>query len=165
MGLVVRIREPEDIGVALTEGYIRKLRMIHTGIMSLAAAFLLMFFYGLFSIDLLEASLSPTSAVNVVGVLAILAATTLIAWGVFILLFYDIGDRFIYSDMPLSKCEEVLEALDTYSELKFLKGRIANMDRKLTTEEGLYITNYHRVILKKKSEDSCKKLYGIRSRG
>lgn len=159
MGLVVRIREPEDVGEALTKGYIRKLTMIHTGILAITSVFALIFVYCLFSIDLPEAS---SSVVNAVGLLGQLTVAVFVVWGVFILLYYDIDGAFMYRDMPQSMCEEVLQSLDKYNELEFLKERIASMDRKLTIEEGLYITNYHKVRLERQREEYCKKLYGIR---
>ena len=134
--------------------------MIHTWVFVLTTAFTLIFFYCLFSIDLLEAS---SFVVNAVWILAMLAVTQLAVWGVFILLFYDTDGGFIYSDMPQSKCEEVLDALNKHSELEFLKERISRMDRRLTVEEWVYIANYHKVKRLRRQEESCKKLYGISS--
>ncbi|MEH0791243.1 hypothetical protein KW882_02920 [Vibrio parahaemolyticus] len=160
MGLVKRIRKPEDIGELITSDYIRKLRAIHLGLMILAAASLLIITYIIYSDNVQDSPFSFAFLLNV-------TLASLLPFLAFMVMTYETNssfyDGFIYRDMPQSMCEEVLEALDTYSELKFLKDRIANMDRKLTTEEGLYITNYHRVILKKKSEDFCKRLYGINS--
>ncbi|HHJ3079699.1 TPA: hypothetical protein ACPVZG_003538 [Vibrio parahaemolyticus] len=164
MGLVKRIRKPEDVGQVLTDDYLRKLRAINSGIWVITGIFSVCALVGLYWLCYVEDIDSSSLSIEDFGFYFVkLAAVWFMVLCVFMFLFYEDRYGFTYRDMPQSMCEEVLESLDKYSELEFLKERIANMDRKLTTEEGLYITNYHRVILKKKSEDSCKRLYGINS--
>lgn len=64
-------------------------------------------------------------------------------------------------EMPQSLCMNILDIIDDYEDLAFLKERIANMDRKLTVSEANCITSYPLKILEKEQEMACRALYGI----
>lgn len=64
-------------------------------------------------------------------------------------------------EMPQSLCVNILDIIDDYEDLGFLKERIANMDRKLTTSEASCIIGYPLILLKQEQAAACRTLYGM----
>lgn len=63
--------------------------------------------------------------------------------------------------MPQSDCRIILEATEKYDEFRFLKERIANMDRKLTILESEFIKSQLKLLEAKFDEQACRSLYGV----
>ncbi|MCY9861110.1 hypothetical protein OTK49_01010 [Vibrio coralliirubri] len=64
-------------------------------------------------------------------------------------------------ELPKRDCRLILEAIEKHDEFRFLKERIANMDRKLTILEGDFIKDQLKELESNLDEQACRALYGV----